>query len=200
MKFLCINLPQAADRRAHCDEQFKIAGIDVKYLRAFHGRESRLKHESDWISNQIGACISHYMAVEFARINDEITVIFEDDIKLTECFKTKLGVLLSQLHATDSNWDVCALAYFGANGNNGDVPKFKDVGNLQKVTFGDVYGQAAYIVNGARGAENILNYITPIRSHIDKMFWECCRDGYLNGYFVKDQFVTQGWDFPSQNV
>jgi GR25 family glycosyltransferase involved in LPS biosynthesis len=195
MKFFCINLPGAVERRRHCELQFEAAGIDVTFIRGFDGRASRLYHEEDWISCQIGACISHIMAVEEIRHNEYgPTLIFEDDVVLETDFAKKLETVL---YALPEDWDVAALSWFPS----GDGAEFRSVNqHWQKFTAGDVWGQDCYLVNGAKGAEAIMNCITPVRSHIDRMFWESCRDERMNGYFIKKQFVKQGGGFPSQNI
>ena len=186
----------ADDRRRHCEEQFERAGIEVTFVRGFNGRESRLRHEQDWISMQVGACISHITAVEEVRHNNlGLTTIFEDDVILCNNFNEQLN---KALYTIPNDWHVAALAWFG---NDKNPPVFKNINaTWQQLKGGDVWGQAAYIINGAAGAEAVLNCITPVRSHIDRMFWECCRDGLMTGYFLKEPLVMQSWDFKSQNV
>jgi GR25 family glycosyltransferase involved in LPS biosynthesis len=192
-------MAHADDRRYHCMKQFDKAGIEATFIRGFNGKESQLFHKSNWITCQVGACISHYMAVEMVRAMDlGVTVIMEDDIILDVDFKKQISLALSSI---PYDWDVAALAYFGAEPHKGTPPVFEAINHhWSKVISGDVWGQAAYMVNGKKGAENILSCITPIRSHIDRMVWECCRDGLMNGYFINKQFIEQGWDFPSQNI
>ena len=195
MRFFCINLRRATERRRHCEEQFRAAGLDVTFIRGFDGRASRLHHEEEWVSSQIGASISHIMAVEEIRHNDYgPSVIFEDDVVLEPDFSHKLDAALCSLPV---DWDVAALSWF----TSGEGAEFRSVNDhWQKFTAGNVWGQDCYLVNGAKGAEAVLDCITPIRSHIDRMFWESCRDGQMTGYFIKQQFVKQGGGFPSQNI
>jgi len=195
MRFFCINMKHASERRAHCEMQFEANGLEVTFIRAFDGRGSKLHHEEEWVSCQIGASISHIMAVEEIRHNGYgPTVIFEDDVVLETGFSQKLDTAFRTLPA---GWDVAALSWFPS----GDGAEFEQVDeHWQKFKAGDVWGQDCYIVNGAKGAEAVLDCITPIRSHIDRMFWESCRDGLLEGYFIKKQFVKQSGGFPSQNI
>lgn len=196
MRTFCINMKEAGDRRIHCIKQFEREGLDVKFIRGFDGRASKLRHESEWIDKQIGACISHYMAVEEVRHNNlGTTLILEDDIILEPDFKEKLKVAMAFL---PDNWDVAALSWFVGEGFHADFENTNDY--WQQFMSGDVWGQAAYLVNGSPGAEAILNCITPIRSHIDRMFWECCRDKQMTGYFLKEPLAKQSWEFQSQNV
>lgn len=203
----CINMKEATDRREHCEEQFAKAGVDAIFVRGFPGRASKLRHEQDWITCQLGACISHYVVVEEIRhifshvLAGEESIrhpmlVLEDDVILSDNF---IEQYIKALESLPDDWDVAALAWF--KGTEGT--KLEDVNShWQKFVSGDVWGQAAYIVNGAKGAAKILDCIVPIRSHIDRMFWECCRDGLMTGYFLKPeyQFIKQGWEFASQNV
>jgi GR25 family glycosyltransferase involved in LPS biosynthesis len=136
------------------------------------------------------------MAVEEIRHNKMgPTLVLEDDVKLPESFMFKLR---DAIHALPADWDVAALSWFigtqcSANWNSVNE-------HWQTFTKGDVWGQAAYLVNGSKGAERILNCIHPVYSHIDRMFWESCRDGKMKGYFSIHQLVHQTWDFESQNI
>lgn len=203
MKILCLNLKNAPDRRAFCEKQFEREGLDVTFIRGIHGRDNGLLSSQDWLSKQVGAFISHYMAVEEIRHNDYgLTLVLEDDIYLPENLESKL---LMELVHIPTDFDVVCLSYFAGNDswNPGSGQTILEPINSSwsKLIQGNIGGLAAYLVNGKQGAENIINCITPFRSHIDRMFWECCRDNHMKGYFINNpDFIKQGWDFPSQNI
>jgi GR25 family glycosyltransferase involved in LPS biosynthesis len=191
----CINMKGADVRRQHCAAQFDKAGIEVAFVRGFDGRASHLRHESHWISNQVGVCISHISVVEEIRHRGlGICLVFEDDIILGADFIPRLQNAMESLPA---DWDIACLSWFRGKSKPVVEPVSAAWGAL---VYGDIWGCACYLVNGTRGAEAVYDCLVPIRSHIDRMFWECCRDGYLKGYFITDQFVKQSWEFPSQNI
>jgi GR25 family glycosyltransferase involved in LPS biosynthesis len=198
MKAFCINLKEASARRAHCEKEFEREGLNVTFVRGFNGRESKLSHQKEWVSTQIGASISHYMVVEEIRHNNfGPALILEDDISLPRSFALKLRDAMRFL---PSGWHVAALSWI-VQKEKGYTAEWTSVNDYwQKFVKGDVWGQAAYLVNGSQGAERILECIHPLYSHIDRMFWENCRDGKLNGYFLKNELVIQGSQFESQNI
>lgn len=204
MKVFCINMKDATDRRAHCEEQFAKAGLTATFVRGFEGRASKLRHEQDWISQQVGVCISHYMVneeIKHSKINEPV-LVFEDDILLKENFRIELGNAIKRL---PFDWHIAALSWFVGEGYSAQTHHLSDV--WCEFISGDIWGCGAYLVNGYKGAEAVLNCITPIRSHIDRMLWECCRDGLMNGYFHSGA-MEEKWQrgivglkmFASQNV
>jgi len=197
MKIYCINMKDAAERCAWCEEQFKREGMDVTFVRGFDGRASRLRHEQEWISKQVGVCISHISLMEEIRHSfqlDEIYLVFEDDPIIEADFMNKL---LARIETLPEHWNVAAVSWFGGD-KGAEMERVNDDWSTFK--SGDVWGQCCYLVNGSWGANQILECITPIRSHIDRMFWECCRDGLMKGYFMNNPLVLPNWSFKSQNV
>ena len=194
MKAYIINLKGANDRFEHCKGEVDKARLQAKFVHGYDNRGHELKHAQDWISSQIGVSFSHYMVNEEIRhgeLNEPI-LIFEDDFKLCDDF---LGKLVYAIDRLPDDWQIACLCWFGRGHTIEPVNE-----TWVNFTGGDIWGCCAYLVNGSKGAESVCNAISPIWSHIDRMLWESCRDGKLKGYFIKDGFVQQLWDFKSQNI
>ena len=96
-----------------------------------------------------------------------------------------------------ADWQVAAIGWIAGSEH---LPFAHITEHWQRHHAGDIWGTGAYLVNGAQGAAAILDCITPIRSHIDRMFWESVRDGRLKGYFLREPLAWQRTDMASQNV
>lgn len=202
MKTFCINMKDAIARRQHCEKEFEREKIDATFVRGFPGRASDLVMNSAnrrWMNCQIGVCISHYMVVEEIRHSNtnEFTLVLEDDVYLPNDFQNKLKNLLYDI---PNDFDIACISWFVGNGFEADFRPVND--NWQTFIKGDIFGCAAYIVKNSASAEKILQCISPINSHIDRMFWEGCMNHRIaKGYFSRNNdFIKQGWNFESQNT
>jgi len=191
MKYYCINMKHAAERRTHCQQQFERAGLDVTFVSGFDGRASQLTHNIDWVSKGVGCFISHYTVLEEIRHNRYgVTVIFEDDVILPDGFAETMGTVLEQLPA---GWQVAALNY---ENDNAEVVSVNDT--WQQSLSGQIWRTGAYVVNGYEAAENILNHILPINLPIDRALWEAARDKRVAGYFIKQPICAHADHFATQ--
>jgi hypothetical protein len=95
-------------------------------------------------------------------------------------------------------WDIAMVSWF-ADGGDYTALKWQPINQYwAKLKGGNVWGTGCYVLNGAKGAENLLKCILPINSHIDRMFNESAKQGMLNSYFMKDRLSHPDWSFPSQ--
>ena len=143
MKAYCINLTSDIDRRTHCINQYKDAGIEYEFIEAFDGRVNRPPIPSSLTTNEIKylksirdiankyaffgkdlsnpelACaFSHYMVWQrIAKTPDasgQFFIINEDDFRNGNL--TKLPVTLAE--ASRSPFDIIYLGYRGGEYQN----------------------------------------------------------------------------------
>jgi GR25 family glycosyltransferase involved in LPS biosynthesis len=199
MKSFCINLKGARERRHHSEREFAREGIEVTFVRGIDARQSRLSHDESWITpGHIGCTLSHIMLAEQVRHGDYgVTVIFEDDPVLEPGFK---DLLTQKLNTLPYDWDIAMISWF-ADGSRYDLID-KEIINDDwfRLKGGNVWGTCCYAIKGRKGAERLLDCISPITSHVDRMFHESAKAGKLHSYFLTHPLVWPQFSFDSQTA
>jgi glycosyl transferase family 25 len=188
MKFFCINIKSAVDRKVHCITEFEREQIDVQFVSGFPAKLSSVRHVATTLSmGMVGCFISHERLLEEISRNDyNNTVIFEDDVKLNNGFKLKLENVLQTL---PSDFDIAFLGWYKKGLLNSLVPVNND---WFTVGSAHVWGTHAYLIKNGESAAKILDTLHPIRNQVDLQILEDMRNGKINGYLLKTPICHQG--------
>jgi GR25 family glycosyltransferase involved in LPS biosynthesis len=186
MKFYCINIKEATDRRAYCEKQFAGAGIEVQFVQGVNGRKLQLRHPL-LASGKMGCYLSFMnLYEEIARAGgDELCVVFEDDIKLDDDFKAKLHDAL-QLLPADAEFSFIG---WWADGQHYPQLKMQPVNEKwMRITSGIVWGNYGQLVN-ATGAAKMLDVMSEVKDNADEQIFQNVIAGHVKGYFLKEPIV-----------
>ena len=193
--FYYINLPGAAERRDHCEEQFAAQEISCRRFAGLDARKIGMKHPL-LNTGHTGCYLSHYMLVQQIRA-DEIAVILEDDVVLHTDFSERVHASISQLPA---DWEVAFIGW-GYFEGTALAPLLYDVMNDHwiKIKTSCLWGTHAYMVNGTPGADALLSSWEPIRTTVDSQITEDILSGKIKAYFLHpDRRIAWQGDFVSQ--
>jgi len=121
MRFWCISLRERLDRRSRAERHFRDHRIPVTILDAWNGHASgvatRFPFERCWYHVSpgcVGNAISWYGALQAIQgSDDEVHIVFEDDVHLAENFANKLEKLIE---AAPDDWDVIYLGHCCTDG------------------------------------------------------------------------------------
>lgn len=127
--YLAINLETAADRRERLLQQARTAGIGLRLVTAYAGKDlsdedkagydraRRLQEfDRDLTPNEIGCVLSHLKALrEFVETGAPYAVIMEDDVVFSPGMKEGIGYII---HRT-AGWQVLKL--FSRRGKTADI-------------------------------------------------------------------------------
>lgn len=113
--YLCINLPQAVERRRDVADQAARLGLDVHFVPAISGKElpphvpdydraeRRKSYHYDLTPNEIACALSHKKALRaFLDSSAEYAVIMEDDVHLSPNIKEGLHELTHHVHGWEA--------------------------------------------------------------------------------------------------
>lgn len=113
--YLCINLPQAVDRRQSMIAQASQLDLDIQFVEAVSGKELPLHvpdydrtarrkcYNHDLTPNEIACALSHKKALRsFLDSSAEYAVIMEDDARLSPHIKAGIHELTHHLHGWEA--------------------------------------------------------------------------------------------------
>lgn len=196
LKFFCLNMDKAIERREFCKKEFAKAAINVDFVRALDTRHNGIRHvREDYLVGHLGCCLSHIHLIEEIGRHNFTGVVFEDDISLATDFKPKLDTALATL---PDDWEVAHIGWW---------PHYWDFSRLQttevntdwlQVTGGGIWGNYSYVVNGKKGADKLLSILQPIESHCDDVMHAAIISGKVKGYYLKNTIACFTENFESQ--
>lgn len=192
MKLFCINMREAADRRQHCESHFAACGLaarglDVTFVEGFPARLCSIRHVNKNFSlGMVGCYITHERLIEEIARNDYgLTVIMEDDVQLAEGFAD----FIKDFQAP-CDWDVAFIGWY--NGDHQPTEPIDDTWERLIDGQGFAWGLHCYIVNGRKGAENILSILHPMWLQIDVQITSAIKHGKLQGLMLRRPLAHQG--------
>lgn len=118
----------------------------------------------------LGATFSHLSVLQ-SIIDDQLgrTVVVEDDCVLAKGFHEQVQDRIRQVEMVDPDWDILQLGFSCSYDSYSKCHQNDQVqiqaGNIIKLGY--AIGLFGYVVNGEKGAQNILQNIFPISWHID---------------------------------
>ena len=197
MKFFCLNIHTATERRTHCREQFTRAGIDVEFVRALDTRMNHIRHQNaNYKVGQLGCMLSHMRLIEEVGRHDiSPAVIFEDDIRLVDGFRERLDEALLTL---PDDWDLAFVGWWPEYFNYNQLRAKPVSEHWVRMTQGVLWGCHCYMVNGSRGADRALEILQPITGHVDDVLLRAIVECRIKGYFLREPLADQMGTFQSQ--
>ena len=197
MKFFCLNIDSAIDRRQHCDREFAKAGIDVMYVSAFETRRNNIRHTNPHYKiGHLGCYLSHLRLMEEIRRYDySPAMIFEDDVWLADDFKTRLDEAMLTL---PDDWEVAFVGWWPEHFNYEQL-RTEHIGpHWQRMVSGVLWGCHCYMVNGKKGGDKLMKILQPITGHVDDVLLWAIVQGHIKGYFLQQPLADQTGTFKSQ--
>lgn len=187
MKLFCINMREATDRRQHCEKHFAERGLDVTYVEGFPARLCSIRHVVKTFSmGMVGCYITHERLIEeIARYDHGVTLIMEDDVHLAEGFADFLGNL-----QMPCDWDLAFIGWY-LSGEQPRVP-IDEVWEKPVDGTGHAWGTHCYMINGRKGAENILRILHPMKLQVDVQMTTAMKRGELKGLLMRHPMAHQG--------
>jgi GR25 family glycosyltransferase involved in LPS biosynthesis len=197
MKYFCLNIETAADRRAHCENEFAKAGIDVQFVNAFEAARNNVRYIHDGFRpGHLGCYISHLQLIqEICRYDHGPSMIFEDDVRLMDGFQEKLGTAMLTLPA---DWDMAVVGWWPAHWDYSRISSAPVNGHWIQISSGRIWGCYCYVVNGRKGADNVMQVLQPITDHLDEALYGAVKDGKITAYFLAEPLARWEEGFPSQ--
>jgi GR25 family glycosyltransferase involved in LPS biosynthesis len=197
MKFFCLNIETAQERRAHCEREFAKAGIGVDFVNAFDARYNGIRHQNGYYrTGHLGCYLSHmWMIEEVRRYDYSPAVIFEDDVCLADDFDKKLR---ESVAALPDDWEVAFPGWWPKHFDHGKLKINNVNGHWMQVTGGELWGCHCYMVNGRRGGDKLIKLLQPILGHVDNMILGAIVRGDVKGYFARSPLADQSGSFKSQ--
>lgn len=183
-----INLLRRPLRRERMYKAFRILGIEAKTVNAVDGKELNTTylnelgvemmkgyadpyHGRPLTMGEIGCFLSHYFIWEDVVKNGyKKAIVFEDDVRFSPYFKTKLTRLMSEVEQNVKDWD---LIYLGRKRLHRNEEKVVD-GTSHLVWPSYSYWTLSYIVS-QQGAQKLLNQkplgkMVPVDEYLPIMF------------------------------
>jgi len=186
MKLFCINMRGASERRAHCERHFAERGVSVAFIEGFPARQCSVRHVAKGFTmGMVGCYITHERLMEeIVRNGYGVTIILEDDVMLAEGFAD----FIAGIHIPH-DWDVAFIGWGSIDGQ-----KLKAIDTTWTVPLagpGRVWGTHCYMVNGKKGAENILKVLHPMTDQVDLMMTQAMKCGKLKGLLLSRPLAVQ---------
>ena len=174
MKILCINLPERKDRLKHFKFEFDKIGFCSEFIHI-----EAIKHSIGYVG-----CTLTYLSIFNQFKNEELLLIFEDDVLFMNNFNENFIKAYSQL---PNNWDILYL------GGNPQQPQERYSDNLFKAK--NVFTTHAIIYNNQR---EIFQYILNERRYINKVDVFFAKDIQENfNCFLAYPLLATQWENPS---
>jgi GR25 family glycosyltransferase involved in LPS biosynthesis len=197
MKFYCLHIETAAERRVHCESEFSKAGIDVQMVSALDTRMNQIRHQDEQYKiGQLGCYLSHLRLMEEVRRYDHSpAVIFEDDVCLADDFKKKLEEALLTL---PDDWEVAYIGWWPEWHNHDQLHKEPVNDHWMRITSGVLWGTHCYMINGRKGGDKLMRVMQPITGYVDDIMLAAIVRGEITGYFLREPLADQKGTFESQ--
>lgn len=197
MKFYCLNIETATDRRAYCESEFRKAGIDVEFVAAFDTQLNRVRHQNmQYRVGHLGCYLSHLRLMEEVRRQDvSPAIVFEDDVQLADDFKNKLDEALLTL---PDDWEVALIGWWPAYHDHSKIKTELVTHHWMRITAGIIWGCYGYMINGKKGGDKLIQLMQPIVNHIDDRMMADIVSGRIKGYFLRTPLVNYTEKFVSQ--
>jgi glycosyl transferase family 25 len=197
MKLFCLHIDTATDRRAHCEQEFAKAGIEVAFVGAVDARMLQIRHQRDSYSvGQLGCYLSHlHLMEEVRRCDHSPALIFEDDVKLAEDFRTRLDAALLTL---PDDWELAYIGWWPEWHNHDQLRKEPVDEHWMRITKGVLWGTHCYMISGRHAADKLLRIMQPIAGHVDDVMLAAIVRDDIRGYFLIEPLADQAGTFESQ--
>lgn len=134
----------------------------------------------------IGCAMSHIKLWEhFLTLNDDIFIVFEDDVSLSINFKKKVDNFIKYL---PSDFDICQLLTIHSSDRHTTLSKNIVVNKYVKRGYGQ-YGTVGYIIS-RKGILKLLKKVKPIYTTIDDIIADYIDKGYLTSYVPTENIIN----------
>jgi GR25 family glycosyltransferase involved in LPS biosynthesis len=183
MKTYVLNIYNAYERRLSTVTELRKQNITHELFYAINNNQFGLKSDIRHLSpGAVGAFISHYsVLLNATRVQDNMFLFFEDDVKLEDDFLAHLQTSIEQL---PPDWDIAFVGWFLQN--NGFTEA--ESGNECWFQVKGALGMYAYLVKGS-SVHKVLGELYTIRDHVDKQIALSIERRRLNGYWLRNQLV-----------
>ena len=187
MKIFCINMKGATERRQHCESHFAARGLDVSFVTGFPARQCSIRHVvSSFTLGMVGCYITHERLLEEIARNDYgPTLIMEDDVHLSQGFADFIGSF-----EAPCDWDIAFIGWYGKGGQL--TEPIDDTWCRLIEGRGHAWGAHCYMINGKKGAENILEILHPMQLEVDVQITTAMKRGQIKGLLMKSVLAHQG--------
>ena len=189
VEYRCISLPYRRNKFERMEKMFAKQGLTLKLFNAINGKDLHIEryHERFLTKSyrnhfskkpnhkgHLGATFSHLGMLQL--ICDEdlgVTAVFEDDCTICKDFESELLDCIQKVDLIDPDWDVLQLGFSCSYKSYGKCRQNDGVeiqaGRIIRLGYG--IGLFGYVVNGTKGAQNMLQNMFPINWHIDH-WWQ----------------------------
>jgi glycosyl transferase family 25 len=170
-QILVISLIRSKDRRIKVAQEFSKTSLEWSFIDAIDGslfsslpsqycaKKVRRLQGYDLTKSEIACYLSHRQTWQSCILNNQITLVLEDDFSLAPNISTILQSIVE--HSKD--WDLLRLQGLYEVG----FKQIKDFGIIQLVqNSGDAVGATAYMLN-PQAAQKLLNYSKEIYEPLD---------------------------------
>lgn len=200
LEFKCINLPFRRKKFERMHTMLQKQGIKLDVFDAIDGKHLLVQRYQDKFLTKkykkhfetspkqlghLGATFSHLGILQLI-IDDQLgrTVVFEDDCIVKNGFNQDLRDCIQRMDLVNPDWDMLQLGFscgydsYSKCHQNDDVPI--QAGKIIKLGY--AIGLFGYVVNGEKGARNMLNNMFPIDWHVDHHYQTLNTKGKVNLY------------------
>lgn len=185
INYMCISLPFRQNKFKHLETFFKKKNQPLHLLSAINGKEIFQERFNNEVLSQgyqqhfinhpdqkghLGAACSHIAAWQKVIDNNYgLTCILEDDVILDNNFLELMEDRIDRMMKVDPDFDILYLggscSYDTYQKCHFNDNKFPQEDYIYEVGY--LIGLWGIVINGKKGAENILNQIFPLKWHID---------------------------------
>jgi len=181
---LCLSLPFRSEKLRRLQQRLELYHWSAVHFSAVVGKDLDFRMYKPIFQNSfykhlksnpkhmghLGCLLSHIGMYRIIVDNHwDVTLILEDDAVLDSDFRTKLGDRLARVNAIDPEWDLLLLG-FSCSYDSYTKCHANDDHNLEWNYIAPVdyfMGTWAYVVNGTRAAQKILESMFPVTWCID---------------------------------
>ena len=185
VEFRCINLSFRPKKFCRMQEMLRKQNIRIERFDAVDGKKLNLGHMCDELlkseykkellantkhKGHLGATFSHIGLLQVIVDTDlGRTVVFEDDCVVHSNFKRELNKCLEKMDLLDPDWDILQLGFSCSYDSYSKCHLNDNVEIIDGsiIRLGYAIGLFGYVVNGSKGAQNVLDNVFPIPWHID---------------------------------
>lgn len=200
IEYYCINLPFRRGKYEHMKKMLLKESIQLNFFNGINGKELSVEsYHSDFLTptyklylqtnpkqkGHLGATFSHLSMLQLI-VDERLgqTVVFEDDCVIHKGFSNELFDCLERMELVDPDWDILQLGFSCSYDSYYKCHQNDDVtiraGKI--IRLGYAIGLFGYVINGEKGATNLLKHMFPVSWHIDHHIQNLNNKGKIKAY------------------